>query len=360
MLIEQYDAAVSCADIVNDPAQREVIVHMQQVADSLAALQSRWFQWGRKQDVSGLYLHGPVGVGKTYLVDLFYQNVMEPRKARFHFHHFMQQVDTQLRQLQGTSDPLKRIASQVAKTTQLLCLDEFLVHDVADAMILAELLQALLIRGVVLIATSNTPPDELYLHGVQRDRFLPAIQLIKQHCDIVALARHDDYRLGRASFRESYFYPLNEKTAHAMLTQFNREASVNEEHGVLCVQHREIAYVRCASRVVWFRFDVICNLPRCQLDYLELAERFDTVFVSEVPELLPEDIARVILLIHLIDVMYDRGLRVVMSAAVPLDKLYLSGEMQRTFQRTLSRLQEMQSEDYLHRHQRRTLQSLGA
>ncbi len=359
-LIAQYEDAVLRADIQNDPLQREVILHLQRVADDLAASRPRWCLWRRKSSVNGLYLYGPVGVGKTYLVDLFYEYVDEPRKSRFHFHHFMQQVDAQLRHLQGQKDPLRRIAAELAKTTRLLCFDEFLVHDVADAMILAELLQAILSHGVVLVATSNTPPDDLYLNGVQRDRFLPAIQLIKQHCQVWALTKHCDYRTGRMPLQEAYLYPLNNVAEETLTQQFSEIARGEVfDKSDISVQHRFIPTVKCSENVVWFCFDVICNLPRSQLDYLEIAARFESVFVSGIPKLTNNEMSRVILLIHFVDVMYDQGIRLVVSAAVPLLELYQQGAMLKEFKRTLSRLEEMQSEDYLRRHHRRQLQSLS-
>lgn len=357
-LMDQYDAAVASAEIDDDFSQRNVIRQMQRVADELAQPRSSWFKCWNKKQVMGLYLHGPVGVGKTYLGDLFYQDAVEPHKSRFHFHHFMQQIDAQLRKLQGQKDPLRRIAANLAKTTRLLCLDEFMVYDVADAMILAELLQALFAHDVILVATSNTCPEDLYLDGVHRERFLPAISLIKQHCQVLALPPHSDYRLGRAPSLQAYFSPLNQAVWQVLSEQFGT-ISVNViEGGELNVQNRLIPCVKYSERAVWFKFDVICNLPRSQLDYLEIADRFDTVFVSDVPILTDNDTVRVILLIHFIDVMYDRGIRVVISAAVAVEQLYLKGEKYIAFQRTLSRLKEMQSEDYSRRHQRRQLQSL--
>ena len=358
-LMELYEAAIARGDISDDPAQRVVIAPLQRLADELAAPGPLWLWRRLKNPVKGLYLYGPVGVGKTYLGDLFYQYVDEPRKSRFHFHQFMQQVDAQLRRLQGQKDPLRRIAKNLAKTTRLLCFDEFMVHDVADAMILAELLQALFAHGVVLVATSNISPDDLYLNGVHRERFLPAIELIKKHCEVIPLAAHPDYRLGRAPSQDAYLYPLNQTTEQRLLDHFSELVRAASEGCELSVQNRLIPCVKWGERAVWFRFDVICNLPRSQLDYLEIADRFDTVFVSDIPVLTPNDTVRIILLIHFIDVMYDRGIRLVLSAAVAIDELYLEGAMLNPFQRTLSRLEEMQSEDYSRRHQRRELKSIN-
>jgi cell division protein ZapE len=356
-LIDHYNAAVERADIDDDAAQRDVVMHLQRVEDALVASKHSWFQWRRAKDAQGLYLYGPVGVGKTYLIDMFYQNVAEPRKSRFHFHHFMQQVDAQLRRLQGEKNPLKRIASNLAKTTRLLCFDEFLVHDVADAMILSELLQAILAHGVVLVASSNTAPDDLYKEGIQRNRFLPAISLIKQHCEVLSLVEKRDYRLGREPLAQAYLFPLNKTTQQALASQFAAIATRVMDNVDITVQKRLIPCVKRGERAVWFNFDVICNMPRSQLDYLEIADRFDTVFVSDIPVLTSNDTVRAILLIHFVDVMYDRGIGLVISAEVALEQLYVSGAMLKEFKRTLSRLEEMQSADYQRRHQRRKTQS---
>jgi len=357
-LITAYNAAVASGEIGEDPAQRELIPHFQRVSNELAASAHSWFSWFYKKQVVGLYLYGPVGVGKTYLMDLFFQDVQEPRKSRFHFHHFMQQVDAQLRRLQGHKDPLRRIAADVAKSTRLLCLDEFLVHDVADAMILSELLQALFAHGVVLVATANTSPDDLYLEGVQRARFLPAIALIKQDSQVLFLDKKRDYRLGRDPLLRAYLYPLDNDSEQALEQQFDIIAINSVERAELMVQHRPVLCVRSSEHAVWFEFHVICNIPRCQLDYLEIADRFKTVFLSNVPVLSSDDTTWVILLIHFIDVMYDRGVRLIVSAAAPIGQLYLSGPMYTEFQRTVSRLQEMQSADYLLRHRHHDVASL--
>jgi len=357
-LMGEYDAAILRSEIENDPVQRNVIIQLQRVADALSTRRGSWLPWRRKKTIQGVYLYGAVGVGKTFLIDMFYQYVPIEKKARFHFHHFMQQIDHQLRQLQGQKDPLMTIAAHIAETTQLLCFDEFLVDDVADAMILGELLKAILIHDVVLVASSNMAPDDLYRNGVQRDRFLPAIVEIKRHCQVVSMRHNSDYRLGRAPFSEAYVYPLNAATHTILTNQFLAIAGHADEAVELTIQNRLVQCVKCSKRAVWFAFNKLCNSPRSQLDYLEIADRFDTVFVSDIPQLSRDDFVRVILLIRFIDVMYDRGIRIMMSAAVPLDDLYLQGPMQKEFERTLSRLQEMQSEDYVRRHHRRQVHEL--
>ncbi|WP_133128304.1 cell division protein ZapE [Legionella nagasakiensis] len=352
-LIEQYNSALACGAITDDPVQRQMLEHFQRLVDELHAAKRSWFRYGKKKTWQGIYLYGPVGGGKTYLMDLFYQGVGIQQKSRFHFHHFMQQVDAQLRRLQGHQDPLRNIAANLAKSTRLLCLDEFFVHDIADAMILAELLQALFNHGVILVATSNTEPDNLYLNGLQRVRFLPAIELIKSHCQVLALPENRDYRLGRALLPETYLFPLNDLTNQKLHRQFDATSTKIVSEGKLTIQNRFIPFVKCSEHAVWFVFNVICNSPRSQLDYLEIAERFDVVFISEIPKLARDDTVRAILLIHFIDVMYDKGVRVIFSAAVPAEQLYTEGAVRHDFQRTLSRLEEMQSSDYLSRHARR-------
>lgn len=350
-LVQEYDAAITRGDIEDNPMQREVLLSLQRLSLALdRPVVSSWLPWRKQPLIKGVYLFGEVGVGKTYLMDLFYQKVSEPGKARFHFHHFMQQIDAQLRKRQGQKNPLQAIAADFAQTTRLLCFDEFLVNDVAYAMILADLLKALFAHGVVLVATSNMAPDNLYRNGVHRERFIPAIELIKARTEVINLGVKKDYRLGRDLRFDAYLTPLGSETTRRMKEQFEFLAPVFQEQGELIVQNRAIPFVCSGERIVWFDFRIICNLPRSQLDYLEIASRFDTIFVSDVPELTDKDTVHAILLVHFIDVLYDLGIRLVLSAAVPLEQLYTQGEMLHEFRRTLSRLQEMQSVDYLKRH----------
>ena len=343
----KYDEAIAQGKIHDDPLQRKVLDSLQNIVNALERPTHFWFKRRKNEDIKGLYMYGPVGGGKTFLMDLFYHDVKERHKLRVHFHQFMQQVDGQLRRLQGQIDPLKIIAEKFTKTTRLLCLDEFLVQDIATAMILTELLQYLFANGIILVATSNTAPDNLYLNGLQRVRFLPAIALIKQHCDVLELKESRDYRLGRAPLAQAYLHPLNENTELLMLSQYDAITKSAVDKALLTIQGREIQTKKCSQQVVWFEFDVICYLPRSQLDYLEIAERFHTVFVSDIPVLTAKDTVRALLLTHFIDVMYDNRVRVVISAAAPIEQLYLEGEVIVAFQRTRSRLEEMQSVDYL-------------
>lgn len=345
-LLELYEAAIARGEIHDSRQQREVLSLLQSLQKEVEGLKAFQKIWRKKTSPRGIYLYGPVGVGKTYLMDLFYQALAIEQKKRFHFHHFMQQIDSELRELQGSKDPLLAIAAQFANTVQVLCLDEFLVNDVAQAMILAELLQALFKNGIVLIATSNTAPDDLYRNGVQRERFLPAIALIKTHCHLLSLDDHRDYRFEKDFLTSAYLYPLDNKTTKTLAQQFARYAEEVEGEGIITIQNRQIPFIKRGRRAIWFDFKIICNVPRSQLDYLEIAERFDTLFISDIPQLTPDDTIPVVLFIRLIDILYDRGTKLLISAEVPLEKLYLEGEMLTAFKRTRSRLQEMQSCDY--------------
>lgn len=358
-LVQRYDAAIASGQINDDPLQREVLIPLQRLVDQLTQSRSGWFSWFSSSRIQGVYIYGPVGVGKTYLVDLFYEEVSSEEKARFHFHHFMQQIDGQLRKLQGQKDPLRVIAKTIAKKTKLICFDEFLVHDVAYAMILVKLIPELIAQKVVLVISSNSKPDDLYWKGVQRDRFLPIIALIKQQCEVIHLNEQLDYRLGRTHLLEAYLYPLNELTDKTMEMQFEQLGRHAEQNGMVLIQNREIPFYKRTGRSIWFDFPEICDLPRSQLDYLELSDQFDTIFVSNVPKLTEKHTTQAIMFIHFIDVMYDRGVKVILSAETIAAELYVQGEMVEAFKRTKSRLEEMQSVDYLGRHPRREVKEIG-
>jgi cell division protein ZapE len=355
----QYEVLVHQGEIDDDPRQREILEKMQRMVDELKRANGSWLPLLFQPGIKGVYVYGPIGVGKTYLIDLFYEHIEEKRKARFHFHHFMQQIDAQLRLLQGQKNPLKMIAKKLAKSTRILCFDEFMVHDVAYAMILAELLQVLIAYGVILVISSNIPPDDLYRDGPHRKRFLPAIAAIKKNCDVLHLNEQRDYRVGREPLIDAYLYPLNEQTEQKMEGQFVLLANEFKTLGSIMIQSREIPYLKCGEKTIWFAFDILCNLPRSQLDYLELADKFDAIFVSDIPVLTINHTLQTIMFIHFIDVMYDRGINIIISAAVAVEALYVEGEMKETFKRTLSRLVEMQSVDYLKRHPKRELIKLN-
>ena len=398
-LMAYYDNAVNAGTIIDDPMQRLILVSMQRLIDDIKKTGSTWFRFKNKSPRKGLYIHGPVGVGKTWLVDLFYQQVDERKKSRFHFHQFMQQSDSKLRRIQGKKNPLNYIAQDLAKSTRVLCLDEFLVHDVAYAMILAELFQAFMNSGIILVISSNTRPEDLYLNGIHRDRFLPAIEFIKRQCEVLYLDDKRDYRLGRKPLMETYLFPLTAENQKIMEQQFfdlgkdieafvhelkngpnelrsdnpssarrnpspqawgegKKEGSSLRENGLITIQNRDIAYKKIGYKSIWFEFNQICNLPRSPLDYLEIAHQFDTIFISNIPRLTPKHSTQVLMFIHFIDIVYDQGIRLIISAESAVEELYLEGDMKNDFKRTLSRLMEMQSMDYRLRHTRRQIESL--
>jgi len=343
---DHYQAALDRHDIEDSPAQRAVLPSFQRI---LSTYSSR-FLWSWKY-VRGLYIQGKVGVGKTFLMDLFYRCIPDQRKARHHFHDFMHIVDTQLRSLQGQRDPLQKIAKIWAKNVRILCLDELLVEDIAHAMILAELLQALFENGVILLVTANSLPDNLYYHGLQRGRFLPAIALLKRHCEVCILEDDHDRRLGHDIRIQSYVYPLNQKNKDLLSQYYKKLTHRWLEATSLEIENRLIVCEACTEKVVWFSFKVLCSVPRSQLDYLAIAQRFDTVFLSEV---LPLSSDCIVLFMRLIDVLYDQGIRLLILAEVPLEQLYTALEYADVFQRTYSRLSEMQSQEYWQKHAKTT------
>lgn len=344
-LLKAYEQAIASQNFKDDPMQRRIIMALVQIEQSILA--TRWYWFHLNGYTLGLYMYGPVGVGKTFLMDLFYQNTAVKKIKRYHFHHFMQHIHGELRARQGQKNPLDRIAKDFSKLCQVLCLDEFIVYDIADAMILANLLDALFKEGVTLIATSNTKPSELYLKGLQRQRFLPAIDLLQQHCKIIEMESKKDYRLNREVVDKAYLYPHNQQSEAILTEQFDRLESEVVADGIILIQKRPIPFVKQGHRTIWFEFEVLCNIPRSQLDYLELSTRFDTIFLSEVPAFKPEDTSRARLFMLLIDVLYDEGVRMIISAEKKINELYISGPLHHEFQRTKSRLFEMQSKSYL-------------
>ena len=333
-----------------DPAQIPVLAALQQIADALAQPPRipRWQQWLGKTEpaIPGLYIWGSVGRGKTWLMDLFFTHLPEPRKQRLHFHHFMRQVHQDLAELKQTKDPLDQLAAQMAGQWRVICLDEFHVIDIGDAMIFAGLLKGLFQRGLVLITTSNVPPSGLYPNGIQRDRFLPAIALLEQHTQVLTADGQCDHRQAAAGEGEAYQYPLNATTDERLLQMFQQQAEGQfETGGRLLIQGREIAYRHRSAQMVWFDFSVLCGPPRSQHDYIALADQFVVVFVSDIPAMDADHDNPMRRFIALIDELYDRRKTLVISAEVPALQLYTGQRLAFEFQRTVSRLREMQ--DYV-------------
>jgi cell division protein ZapE len=299
--------------------------------------------------IRGLYVWGGVGRGKTFLMDLFFETLAVEQKHRAHFHRIMKDVHDRLRALGDIEDPLAAVARDMAAGARVLCFDEFFVSDIGDAMILGRLLQGLFDQGVTLVATSNTRPDELYRDGLQRQRFLPAIDALNRYTRVVELTGDKDYRLELLQQAGTYFTPDDERARARLREFFNESASSRvEEHHELEVNGRALEARRCAKGIAWFDFRALCDGPRSQADYIEIARWYPTIILSGVPELdeYHENQAR--RFIALVDEFYDRRVKLVVSAARPPDALYSGNRLRFEFERTVSRLIEMQSLEYLH------------
>ena len=300
--------------------------------------------------VRGLYMWGGVGRGKTWLMDLFYQSLPGERKQRLHFHRFMLRVHEELTSLQGYSDPLEIVADRFKAETDVLCFDEFFVSDITDAMLLGGLMKALFARGITLVATSNIPPDELYRNGLQRARFLPAIDAIKQHCDVMNVDAGIDYRLRTLTQAHLWLSPLNAETQQQMDKLWLALAGAKREQmPTLEINHRPLPTLGVENQTLAASFATLCVDARSQHDYIALSRLFHTVMLLDVPVMtgLMESEAR--RFIALVDEFYERHVKLVVSAAVPLYEIYQGERLKFEFQRCLSRLQEMQSEEYLKR-----------
>ena len=298
--------------------------------------------------VRGLYMWGGVGRGKTWLMDMFYQSLPGERKQRLHFHRFMLRVHEELTALQGKSDPLEIVADRFKAETDVLCFDEFFVSDITDAMLLGGLMKALFARGITLVATSNIPPDELYRNGLQRARFLPAIDAIKQHCDIMNVDAGVDYRLRTLTQAHLWLSPLNAETTREMDKLWLALAGAKREHAPeLEINHRPLPTLGVENQTLAVSFTTLCVDARSQHDYIALSRLFHTVMVLDVPVMtrLMESEAR--RFIAMVDEFYERHVKLVISAEVPLYEIYQGERLKFEFQRCLSRLQEMQSEEYL-------------
>ena len=361
----RYQRDLSERDLIPDAAQAEAVRYLQRLFDQLVERDAgerkvRWlprlaaYLGLRKplEPLQGVYLWGGVGRGKTYLMDIFYDCLPFDHKMRTHFHRFMRRVHAELRLLKNQPDPLEVVADRLSREASVICFDEFFVVDITDAMILANLFKALFARGVTLVATSNIPLDQLYKDGLQRDRFLPAIALLDRHTQVLNVDGGIDYRLRTLERAPLYHWPWGEKAEAALHRCFN--SLIPDADGVrnnvqLEVEGRHFQAKREADDVVWFEFAVLCDGPRSQNDYIELAREYHAVLVSNVPVLgeAIDDQAR--RFIYLVDEFYDRGVKLIISAASPIEELYGGGRLAFEFQRTVSRLLEMQSQEYLGR-----------
>ena len=346
-----YLRAIDSGAFSPDPSQREAAEALDQVWHELqrerGGLLGRLRR--RSEPVRGLYLWGSVGRGKTWLMDLFHDSLPFEARQRVHFHRFMQRVHAGLRQLGDARDPLPRIADDWARRNRVLCLDEFFVADIADAMLLGGLLENLFARGVTLVTTSNTPPDELYRDGLQRARFLPAIEAIKRHTRVLELAGSTDFRLRILEQSEIFHHPLDERADEVLRSAFDRFAAECELNHDLEINGRLFHARRRGDGVIWFDFAELCVKPRGSVDYIEIARAFNTVVLSNVPRLGDADANAARRFITLVDEFYDRNVKLLMSAAAPPNELYAGTRLAFEYERTASRLTEMQSHDYLAR-----------
>ncbi|NDY90717.1 cell division protein ZapE [Ideonella livida] len=295
----------------------------------------------------GVYMYGGVGRGKSFLMDCFFQSVPLKRKTRLHFHEFMREVHRELQELKGVRDPLDELGRRIARRYRLICFDEFHVADVTDAMILHRLLDSLFANRVSIVTTSNFHPDGLYPNGLHRDRILPAIELLKDKMQVLNVDAGNDYRRRTLMHVQLYHTPLGEVADRAMKAAFEEIAESRDEAPLLHIEHREIRALRRAGGVVWFDFQTLCGGPRSQNDYLEIASRFHTVMLSNVPEMPVRLASEARRFTWLVDVLYDRRCKFIVSAAVPPEQLYTEGPMAHEFPRTVSRLNEMQSQEFL-------------
>ena len=303
--------------------------------------------FGRRSPPKGIYIHGGVGRGKSMLMDNFFMNLPYRRKRRTHFHSFMLDIHAQLDELKHEEDPLVKVATKIALQTRVLCFDEFHVNDIADAMILGRLLDKLLEKGVVMVITSNYAPDELFKNGLQRERFLPAIELIKRNLIVVNIDGDTDYRLKAFEKFSVYHTPLKMETELKLEEAFHKVATEILPDKEIFLNDRKIPVKKLANGAIWFTFFDICCGPRSQLDYLKIAKEFHTVVVSQVPQFLPEQANEARRFTTLVDIFYDHKVNLIISAAVQPQDLYTEGLFAEEFQRTVSRLLEMQTRDYL-------------
>jgi cell division protein ZapE len=364
-LRDRYARLVRERGLVADAGQRAVVEHLATLADALAAsaapsplrralaraLPHRW----PLEAPRGIYLWGRVGRGKTWLLDLFLAQLPPATRLRSHFHHFMRDVHRGLAALGHGEQPLEQIAAGIARRARVLCLDELYVADIGDAMILHGLFAALLREGVVLAISSNWPPGQLYSGGLQRERFRPAIELLESRLDVVELAGSTDYRLRHLENATTYLLETVPDSAQRIAGLFETlaEGAVSDG-GVMRVEDRDIPLRRSASGMAWFDFSALCEGPRSQVDYIEIAQELHTVFVTGVPvmDALRDDAAR--RFVALVDEFYDRGVKLVLGAAAPPTGLYRGERLRAAFERTSSRLIEMRSRDYLAREHRAT------
>ena len=349
---QAYEAELAARGFASDPAQLRAVVALERCADEWSRYKSRRSNAikklvNRPEIPRGVYMHGGVGRGKSFLMDCFFNAVPLKRKTRLHFHEFMREVHRELADLQGTQNPLDELGRRIARRHKLICFDEFHVSDITDAMILHRLLVALFDNDVGFVTTSNFIPDDLYPGGLHRERILPAIKLLNQRLEVVNVDNGTDYRRRALEQVRLYLTPNDSAAEEEMRQTFERLAEAADESPVLHIESREIHARRRAGGVVWFDFKTLCGGPRSQNDYLEIASQFHTVLLSDVPYMPVRMASEARRFTWLVDVLYDRRVKLIMSAAVEPEELYTEGPLVHEFPRTVSRLAEMQSGEFL-------------
>jgi cell division protein ZapE len=348
----QLDHALTHRGHALDASQEQAAAHLQR-------LQEAWTDYKahrsnalkrllvRPPAPRGVYLWGDVGRGKSFLMDAFFASVPLIRKTRVHFHEFMRGVHAEMHDLKGTAEPLDEVAQRIARRHRLICFDEFHVSDIADAMILYRLLERLFALNVGFVITSNYAPDALYPDGLHRDRILPAIDLLKEKLDVIHVDGGVDYRRRAMERIAAYVTPWGEDAERQLAAAFDRVAEAGDDDPVLAIESRTIRAKRRAGGAVWFDFAVLCGGPRSQNDYLEIAARFHTVVLSNVPRMSAGQASEARRFTWLVDVLYDHRVKLLLSAEAPAAELYPAGALSNEFGRTVSRLEEMQSREYL-------------
>ena len=361
---EFYQHALTQRDFKADAAQQRAVDRLQlcydEWVDYKAQRSNSFKRFINRPDVPrGVYMWGGVGRGKSFLMDSFYSVVPLVRKTRVHFHEFMRDIHRQLDELKGVANPLEEVARKVAKKYRLICFDEFHISDVADAMIMYNLLSALFDNGVSFIMTSNYDPELLYPDGLHRDRILPTIALLKQKMDVMNVDAGVDYR-GRALEQvDSYYTPLGAETDRKLREAYARIAETADDDPHVTIENRQIRALRRAGTIIWFDFATLCGGPRSQNDYLEIASQFHTVILSGIPMMSAGQSSEARRFTWLIDVFYDQKVKLIMSAEVEPEELYTSGMLANEFHRTVSRIVEMQSREYMDKEQRGAAEALA-
>lgn len=357
--LEKYRQDLQTDGFEHDSAQENAVMHLQRLYDDLLLdndqdgkkpWYKRLFKPQERKVIKGLYFWGGVGRGKTYLVDTFYECLPMDKKMRIHFHRFMHRVHQELKQLKDVQDPLVLVAEKIAKEAKIICFDEFFVSDITDAMLLGGLFEQLFDRGIILVATSNIVPERLYWNGLQRVRFLPTIALLQEFTEVVNVDSGIDYRLRTLKQAEIYHHPLDKQADINLNHYFDQLASEPmSENAEIEVNNREMLVKREADGIAFFEFSVLCESARSQTDYMELSRIYNTVLLGNVKTMgsTNDDAAR--RFIALVDEFYERNVKLIISAEVAMESLYSGGILTFEFKRCLSRLQEMQSEEYLAR-----------